>query len=1099
MKKRIVSFICAVSVIAAMLCVGAIGTFADGVTVANGKVIEIADSFTPTDWTSSSGSSWTWDGGAGTLTAPALNNSAVEELTYNTAYDFSSGFEIAYSSKGNKSKDNYYLNNLYETVKLGNVQVGLTPISETEPKNLLTADMTADDGVALFIKVGDNIVANDFIITKDKNYHSNANMLSHAWKLYYYYTYTDIDKFACTVKYDAVAKTVTATLKYDNTPIATATYTDTASAINVSDAKFSLASANAYKQNATYANVTVKGGASEISSSTPESSTPVSSAPVSSTPVSSAPVSSAPVSSAPVSSAPVSSTPVSSAPVSSTPESIPSAAAPVANGIVIEIADSFNSSDWTSSGDSSWTWNSGAGTLTAPELNNKSDENLIYNTAYDFSGGFDITYSAMSNKTKNNYIPDTFYNSVKLGNVQVGLVGRTAQDNLKAATTDVLTDDDAVELVIQIGDNAVAKAAVINKNLNYHENSTNLAHAWKLFYYYTYKDIDKITYNIAYNATTKTITATLSYDGTLVASAAYVDESDAINVSNAQFAFDCNNSYKQNESFANVTVKGGASEGSSSTPSSSTPSSSTPSSSAVSSSIPSSGTTESSQQNASGTISSNTESDALTSSAAAPIASGKVIEISDSFTADDWTVGNNASNWTFNESDGTITAPKANNKKDDTLTFNTAYDYSNGFNVTFSAMPNKGADNYYANCLYTGVALGNVKVGLMLATDTDPKSITSDNITDDDSVKLVVMVDDEVVASDFVISKDKNYRDGSAHLARAWKYFYYYTYTDINKLVYNVNYDATANTVTATLSYDSTLLASATYADTANTIDVSNAKFALVSNDSYNMVATYANVTVGDKDGDDGDSSGSSDSSESDTPDNIQKGEAIAAVIETEFTASDWDGNVECIQSDGTFFIKSKAAKLITSKTKYDFSNGFELKSTLVMKNGYTNYYGEWCSVYLGDTATGLELRIKNIEGQGLYTAHLLYEGKELATYDLANMPNGEYAVKYVNGKVTVTLDGVAIGWKLADGSTSTSVSVNLDKLVNDSVSFKIEGNYHSTDRYWKGFRLAPVGKDTTGTNGTTGDARNLVIPMMALVASACAVVFVAKRRRIEG
>ncbi len=777
MKKRIVSFICVVAVLAAMLSVGFINTFAGGATVATGKVIEIADSFTPADWTSSSGSTWTWSAADGTLTAPELNNSDIEELTYKTAFDFSGGFSIAYSSKGNKSKDNYYLGSLYETVKLGNVQVGLTPISETEPKSLLTANMTAEDGVALFIKVGDEIVAKDFIITKDKNYRSNATKLSHAWKLYYYYTYTDIDKFAYTVDYDATAKTVTATLKYDGAQIATATYTDSANKIDVAQAAFSLISANSYKQNPTYANISVTGYGSAASSE---------------------PASSESASSESASSESASSESVSSESASSEPASSESASVGIA-----------------------------------------------------------------------------------------------------------------------------------------------------------------------------------------------------------------------------VTV-------------------------------------------------------------------GEAIKVEDSFTASEWTSGNKGDAWTF--SNGVLTAPKANNRTADTLTYNTAFNFTEGFDITFNSIPNKSNDNYYLDCLYTGVSVGNITFGLIPVSETEPKNLLTADVTENDGVKLAIMVDDAVVAtSDFIITKGKNYHSNATKLSHAWKLFYYYTYSDLSAMKFTLKYDAEAKSVVGTMSYGGTELGSVTYTDSADKLALESAKFALTSNDSYNMMASYSNIIV----------KGKADGTQSSEPE-IEKGQAITAVIESELNASDWEGDTSCIQTDGTFFIKSKTPKVITSKAKYDFSNGFKFKSNLVMKNGYTNYYGEWCSVYFGNTATGLELRIKNIEGQGLYTAHLLYEGNELASYDLANMPNGDYEITYNKGKVSVTLDGVAISWKLADKSTATSVAVNLDKLVNETVSYKVEGNYHNTDRYWKGFYLAPAGKSSSGANGSTGDVRNLLIPAIAIVASACAAAFVARSKRKE-
>ncbi len=760
MKKRIVSFICVVAVLATMLSVGIINSFADNATVADGEVISIADSFNASDWTSSSGSTWTWNGTDGTLTAPAINNSNDEVLTYKTAYDFSGGFEIAYSSKGNKSKDNYYLGNLYETVKLGNVQVGLTPISDTEPKSLLTANMTTEDGVALFIKVGDNIVAKDFTITKDKNYRSNATKLSHAWKLFYYYTYTDINKFAYTVKYDATAKTVTATLNYDGAQIATTTYTDTANAVDVSNAQFSLITANSANQNPTYANVSVKG--------------------------------------------------------------------------IVATSSSADSS---------------------------------------------------------------------------------ASDS----------------------------------------------------------------------------------------------------------------------------------------------------------------------------------SDSDSSVAALDVAVGEVIKVADTFTAADWTTANGKGDatFTFNEADAELKAPDgASGEKYTTLTYKDSFNFTEGFTVKYSALTNKSSDNYTAGNIYSGIKIGNVSFGLVgvSSQSNDLKEVLTANMTTDDGVALAIKVDDVIVATgDFIITKDKNYHSNATKLAHAWKLFYYYTYNNVDKLEFTLVYDATTKTLSGKLIGNTQELGTVTFTDTADTVKVDAAEFALMSHDSYNMDATYANISVSGK------TEGNSTSSVA-----PEKGQAITAVIETELTAADWNGDTECIQSDGTFFIKGNSPKSIFSKIKYDFSEGFEFKSTLTMKNGYTNYYGEYCSVYFGDVDKGLELRVQNVKDQGLYKGYLYFEGKEIATYELVNMPNGEYTITYKDGKVTVALDGVAIGWTLSDKSTSTSVAVDLSDLTNDTVGYRVAGNYHNTDRYWKGFRLAPAGTGSNGGNGSTGDARNVVIPAIILVLSAFVAVFTVTRKKVK-
>ena len=230
-----------------------------------------------------------------------------------------------------------------------------------------------------------------------------------------------------------------------------------------------------------------------------------------------------------------------------------------------------------------------------------------------------------------------------------------------------------------------------------------------------------------------------------------------------------------------------------------------------------------------------------------------------------------------------------------------------------------------------------------------------------------------------------------------------------------------------------------------------------------------------------------------------EKGATIETIVEGKFNATDWEGDVEAIRADDNAFYSNSGGKTIYTVKAYDLSGGFKFSSDLLMKNGYgNNAYGEHCSMYVGEEGTGLELRIQNVKGQALFTAHLLYKGEELATYDLINAPNGVYEIVYNDGKVTVNLDGNAIAWKLADSSTSTSVAIKDADFTNTKLGFRVAGNYHPTDRYWMNYSLSAIsgGKGTgTGTGGT-GDARNIVVPAVVLVISACAVAFVATRKK---
>ena len=179
--------------------------------------------------------------------------------------------------------------------------------------------------------------------------------------------------------------------------------------------------------------------------------------------------------------------------------------------------------------------------------------------------------------------------------------------------------------------------------------------------------------------------------------------------------------------------------------------------------------------------------------------------------------------------------------------------------------------------------------------------------------------------------------------------------------------------------------------------------------------------------------------------------------------AEDWTGNTDKI-TDGVFDVAAtQNTYTIWTAENYDFSDGVVFKGTLAMKNGYNNYYGEWCSVYLGTATSNLELRIKNDddtadnEKDNTYTAYLLYNGAELASCDMHTSINGQYQLTYANGKVNVKLGGADIIWTLTNQTTSTKVDVNAN-LSNAKLGLRLSGNWAPEGgRRWSGISLAPV------------------------------------------
>ncbi len=231
----------------------------------------------------------------------------------------------------------------------------------------------------------------------------------------------------------------------------------------------------------------------------------------------------------------------------------------------------------------------------------------------------------------------------------------------------------------------------------------------------------------------------------------------------------------------------------------------------------------------------------------------------------------------------------------------------------------------------------------------------------------------------------------------------------------------------------------------------------------------------------------------------VEPGAPIEVIKEAAFNAADWSGDTAQITAEGLFIAgtNTNSNRIITSNTAYNLSEGFKFSAKLAFKNSWTNYYGEYAAMWVGGGKNGIELRVKNITGQGLYTAALLINGEEVGTADLTNAPNGVYEMVYSDGKVSVILEGTPITWKLADESSTTSIAVSDVDLVKTNLGFRIAGNYSDPNaRAWGNYSLAPVAADGSDVPGSTGDVRNIVIPAIAIVLGATAVAFVITRKK---
>ena len=418
-------------------------------------------------------------------------------------------------------------------------------------------------------------------------------------------------------------------------------------------------------------------------------------------------------------------------------------------------------------------------------------------------------------------------------------------------------------------------------------------------------------------------------------------------------------------------------------------------------------------------------------------------------------------------------------------TYKDTFNVSEGFTLTYNVL-GSGTKNYTTGTgkPYIGASVGNITGGV---------EIIDFRMGTRNAIALVLYVDGVKVGQTEPFFSE--YDDGwnlDDPTANFYNFFSsaYESNSDANtKPTYVLKYDAATKTVTFTKTLnDDTVAGSITYVDTNNKIKLTEAELSLVSRRSYNVDATYTNVVF----------EGKPDPNK--PQDEIERGETLTSWAPESFLEEDWEDS-EDLFVDGAFVIPSgQVTKTAWTVKNYDLSGGFTFKGTLAMKNGYNNFYGEWCSAYFGDKEKSLELRIKNDSANNnqkdnTYTAYIMFKGKELASYDLLTLPNGEYEFSYAGGKVAVSLGGTAIKWTLADGTESTTVPVEGADVIlaNAKLGLRLSNNYAPNGRKWSAISLASL---EGGSINKPGDARNIVIPACAMLVCAVAAAFVLIKKR---
>ncbi|MBQ2704455.1 MAG: hypothetical protein IJF58_02780 [Clostridia bacterium] len=438
-----------------------------------------------------------------------------------------------------------------------------------------------------------------------------------------------------------------------------------------------------------------------------------------------------------------------------------------------------------------------------------------------------------------------------------------------------------------------------------------------------------------------------------------------------------------------------------------------------------------------------------------------------------------ADDWTFSKpesvvnTNGGLKLSAANTSGQTEATYKDTFILTEGFTATYSANTS-GTKNVAGQPgkKFLAVNIGNVSAYL---TPVSTK----------DAVVMEIAVDGTVVAtSDPIFDKDHSAwtrEEAAANL----EYFFSNYY--LGNSEFTLNYDPATKDVKYSLTVGATDFGTLTYNDSSDSIDVSDATIGLESCFAWNAHAYYNtfklvgavcttheydddNDTTCNKCGDvrvvDG---GNGEGGEPTLP----KGEALTEAWAPEkFEEADWTGDVDFIV-DGKFLLNGtneSTHKTIWTVKNYDLSSGFTFKGTLYMKNGYNNYYGEWCSAYFGSEDKNLELRIKN-DGKNdtTFTAYIIYDGEELASYDLDKTPNGDYEVTYKEGKITVSIGGVKLDWTLAD--TTVAKEVPVDAYLGDAkIGLKLTNNWCPNGREWKLINLAPLAPASEGEEVVKGE-----------------------------
>ncbi len=239
-----------------------------------------------------------------------------------------------------------------------------------------------------------------------------------------------------------------------------------------------------------------------------------------------------------------------------------------------------------------------------------------------------------------------------------------------------------------------------------------------------------------------------------------------------------------------------------------------------------------------------------------------------------------------------------------------------------------------------------------------------------------------------------------------------------------------------------------------------------------------------------------------DNTEKIPTGEKITTPISGALVAEMWDNSDKIV--DGVFSSGANASKYtLTSVKKYDLGTDWRVGINFKSPSGAGNAAGQPTGFIVGD----IEVMAYNTSGEAPNKTNayigLNVKGKEVAKYDFGAgfgtqgmAYGGVMEASYKDGKIVVYHNNTEVLTYDATDDKLDFTNVNFGLVVKGNWFTQSNWQFKINEFSAKTADCGSTGND--GVTGDTGDSRNLVTPVIALVVSACAVAFIAINKKVR-